>query len=207
MDNAAASPTKAGTIRKASAPAAGLQRCLVGITGVLSLAAGVVALIIGSGLLGAGRALEPVLSLTTVDTLHVHRVLVGGIAIAGGLVLFFLGLLWAGRDLTPESRPDLVLDPNPERRLEISASAMTDALSADAATIEGVSQARARMVGTMAAPVVRLQLWLRDGTDVRDVYHELDARVLARARDSLGVSALPAAIRIELDAAVPIRVR
>ena len=63
------------------------------------------------------------------------------------------------------------------------------------------------MVGTIAAPVVRLQLWLRDGTDVRNVYYELDTRVLARARDSLGVSSLPAAIRIELDAAAPIRVR
>ncbi|MGH3673026.1 MAG: alkaline shock response membrane anchor protein AmaP [Pseudonocardiaceae bacterium] len=199
--------TKPAATRKASAPAAGLQRCLVGIIGILSLAAGVAALLIGSGLLGAERALEPVLGLTALDTLHAHRVLAGGIAIAGGLVLFLLGLLWAGRDLTPETRPGLVLDPNPECRLEISAVAMTDAVSADAATIEGVSQARARMAGTMAAPVVRLQLWLRDGTDVRNVYHELDTRVLARARESLGVSSLPAAIRIELEAAAPIRVR
>lgn len=199
--------TKPAATRKASAPAAGLQRFLIAIIGVLSLAAGIAALILGSGLLGAERAAEPVLGLTAVDAVQAHRVLAGGVAIGGGLVLLLLGLFWAGRDLSPETRPALVLDPNPERRLEISAAAMTDALSADAATIEGVSQARARMVGTMAAPVVRLQLWLRDGTDVRNVYHELDTRVLARARDSLGVSSLPAAIRIELDAAAPIRVR
>ncbi|MGH3999054.1 MAG: alkaline shock response membrane anchor protein AmaP, partial [Pseudonocardiaceae bacterium] len=86
------------------------------------------------------------------------------------------------------------------------ASAIADALRADTETVTGVNRARARMVGTTAAPAVRLELWLEDGADVRNVYHDLDAQVLTRARDSLGVQSLPTAIRIELDTVAPARV-
>ncbi len=79
-------------------------------------------------------------------------------------------------------------------------------MRADAETITGVSRARARMVGTTAIPVLRLDLWLEDGTDVRDVYRNLDTGVLTRARDSLGVKAMTTTVRIELDAAAPPRV-
>lgn len=192
--------------RSATARPAGAQRSLVGIIGVLSVAAGVAALVAGFGLFGAGIATRPVLGPVVLDTLGAHRALARAIALAGSVLLLVLGLLWAARAIKPEPRPNLLLDPHPDRRLEISASAIADALRTDTETITGVSRARARMVGTIAAPAVRLNLWLEDGADVRDVYHDLDTRVLTRARDSLGVACLPTAIRIELDAAAPARV-
>jgi hypothetical protein len=192
--------------RKATARAAGAQRTLVGLIGLLSLAAGAVVLVVGFGLLGANRADRPVLDPIALDTLRTHQTLARGVAIAAGVVLLILGLLWAARALAPERRPNLLLDPSPDRRLEVSASAIAGALRADAETIDGVTRARARMVGTVATPVLRLDLWLADDTDVRDVYHDLDTGVLTRARDSLGVESLPTAIRIELDAAAPARV-
>jgi hypothetical protein len=192
--------------REATAQAAGVQRILVGLVGLLSVAAGAAALVVGFGLLGANRAARPVLDPIALDTLRTHQTLARGVAIAAGMVLLVLGLLWAVRALTPERRPNLILDPSPDCRLEVSAPAVAGALRADAETINGVTRVRARMVGTAAAPVVQLDLWLEDGTDVRDVYHDLDTRVLTRARDSLGVESLPTAIRIELDTAVPARV-
>lgn len=193
--------------RKATARAAGAQRALVGLIGLLSLAAGAAALVVSFGLLGVNRAARPVLDPIALDTLRTHQTLARGVAIAVGVVLLVLGLLWAARALAPERRPDLLLDPSPDRRLEVSASAIAGALRADAESIDGVTRARARMVGTAATPVLRLDLWLEDGTDVRDVYHDLDTGVLTRARDSLGVEFLTTAIRIELDAAAPARVR
>lgn len=192
--------------RKATARAAGAQRTLVGLIGLLGLAAGAAALVVGFGLLGANRAVRPVLDPIVLDTLRTHQTLARAVALVAGIVLLVLGLLWAARALAPERRPNLLLDPSPDRRLEVSASAIADALRADAETIDGVTRARARMVGTTAIPVLRLDLWLEDGTDVRDVYHNLDTGVLTRARDSLGVESLPTAIRIELDAAAPARV-
>ncbi|HSL07675.1 MAG TPA: alkaline shock response membrane anchor protein AmaP [Pseudonocardiaceae bacterium] len=192
--------------RKATARAAGAQRTLVGLIGLLGLAAGAAALVVGFGLLGANRAVRPVLDPIALDTLRTYEPLARAVALVAGIVLLVLGLLWAARALVPERRPNLLLDPSPDRRLEVSASAIADALRADAETIDGVTRARARMVGTTAIPVLRLDLWLEDGTDVRDVYHNLDTGVLTRARDSLGVESLPTAIRIELDAAAPARV-
>jgi len=192
--------------RKATARAAGAQRTLVGLIGLLGLAAGAAALVVGFGLLGANRAVRPVLDPIALDTLRTQEPLARAVALVAGIVLLVLGLLWAARALAPERRPNLLLDPSPDRRLEVSALAIAGALRADAETIDGVTRVRSRMVGTTAIPVLRLDLWLEDGTDVRDVYHDLDTRVLTRARDSLGVESLPTAIRIELDAAAPARV-
>lgn len=192
--------------RKATGRPAGAQRTLVGLIGLLSLAAGVVALVVSAGLLGDNRAASPILSPVVLDTLRAHQALARTVAITAGVVLIIVGLVWAARAVAPERRPNLLLDPSPDRRLEISASAIADALRTDVETIDGVNRARARMVGTTAAPALRLSLWLDDGADVRDVYRDLDAKVLTRARDCLGVTSLPTAIRIELDAAVAPRV-
>lgn len=63
-----------------------------------------------------------------------------------------------------------------------------------------------RLVGHPGRPGLRLTLWLREGADVREVWSELDSRVLARARESLGIDPLPTAVRIELDTAARQRV-
>ncbi|HEY6421889.1 MAG TPA: alkaline shock response membrane anchor protein AmaP [Pseudonocardiaceae bacterium] len=192
--------------RKATARAAGAQRTLVGLIGVLGLGAGVAALVVGSGLLGADRAARPVLDPVALNTLSAHQSLARAAAVAAGVALLVAGLIWAARAIKPEHRPNLLLDPRSTSRLEISASAIADALRADAETIPGVNRVRARTVGRTATPVLRLTLWLEDGANVRDVYHDLDTGVLTRARDSLGIESLPAAIRLELDAATPARV-
>jgi hypothetical protein len=199
-------PPAATAARKATARAAGAQRTLVGLIGLLSLAAGAAALIVGSGLLGTSRATRSVLDPIALATLGAYPTVARSVAIVTGVILLILGLLWAVRALAPERRPNLLLDQSPDLHLEISASAIADAVRADTETITGVSRARARMVGATANPVLRLDLWLEDGTDVRDVYRDLDAGVLTRARDSLGVESLPTAIRIELDAAASPRV-
>jgi hypothetical protein len=192
--------------RKATAAAAGAQRALVGLIGLLGVVAGVTVLLVSAGLLDANRAARPVLDPIALDLLRTNQSLARAICIAAGAVLFILGLLWVARAVKPESRPNLLLDASPEHRLEVSASAIADALRADAETVAGVNRARVRMVGTTAAPAVRLNLWLEDGADVRNVYHGLDTQVLTRARDSLGVQSLPTAIRIELDTVAPARV-
>jgi hypothetical protein len=198
--------TPAAAARKATTRPAGAQRTLVGLLGLLSLAAGVTALVLGAGLLGANRANRPVLDPLALDTLRAHPTLTRGAAIAAGVILLILGLLWAARALKPEHRPNLLLDPSPDRRLEINASAIANALRADTETITGVNRAHARMVGTTATPALRLNLWLEDGADIRHIYHDLNTQILTRARDSLGLKTLPTAIRIELDAATPARV-
>jgi hypothetical protein len=72
---------------------------------------------------------------------------------------------------------------------------------ADAETVTGMHRARVRLLGDPEHPGLRLTLSLHEGADLRQVWSELDTRVLARAREALGVTTLPTAVRIELDAA------
>ncbi|NBH04441.1 alkaline shock response membrane anchor protein AmaP, partial [Amycolatopsis sp. SID8362] len=91
--------------------------------------------------------------------------------------------------------------------LVVTASAIAEAVRADAERLDGVSRARVRAVGSRTAPALRVTLWLHEGTDLKSVWAGLDSQVLARARESLGLDALPTAVRLELDTAPAKRVR
>ncbi|MDQ5856233.1 MAG: alkaline shock response membrane anchor protein AmaP, partial [Actinomycetota bacterium] len=58
--------------RKATARAAGAQRTLVGLIGLLSLTTGAAALVVSFGLLGGSRAARSVLDPLVLDTLRAY---------------------------------------------------------------------------------------------------------------------------------------
>jgi hypothetical protein len=190
----------------AVARSAGTERTLTTLLALVALAGGVVVLLVGTGVFGSARAGRSLVDPIAVDVLRANRSLVLALAIVAGLLLVLLGLWWALRSLRPESKPDLVLDGSRGTRLTVSSGAVSEAVRADAETVPGVQRARVRLVGHTDNPALRITLWLRQGSDVRDIWNGLDTRVLAHARDALGVERLPAAVRIELDAAEGSRV-
>ncbi|WP_020671943.1 hypothetical protein [Amycolatopsis nigrescens] len=183
------------------------ERTLTSIAGLVALLAGAAALLAGYGVLGEFRARRPVLDPIAVDWLAARPVPGKIAAIVLGLLMLIFGLWWLARSLRTEGRPDLELDRSPGQLLTVTAGAVAEAVRADAESVQGISRARVRSVGDAAAPALRLSLWLRAGTDVRQVWDELDTGVLARAREALGVESLPTAVRIELDAAARQRVK
>ncbi|MEJ2870547.1 alkaline shock response membrane anchor protein AmaP [Actinomycetospora sp. OC33-EN08] len=176
------------------------DRARVLLTGLVLLAVAVLVVLLGAGVFGSNRAQRPVVDPIVGDWIAANADLTRWIAIVGGIVLLVVGLTWAVRSLRPEPRPDVLLSEAPGQRLTVEHSAIADAVRADAEAIDGVSRARVRMVGTQRRPALRMSLWLVEGTDVRDVWAEIDGRVLARARQAFAVDALPTAVRIELDA-------
>jgi hypothetical protein len=197
----------AGTLKKRSrsavARSAGGDRSLLVIIGLVVLAVGVLVALIGYNVLGPAPAGRPLLDPVVVDALRAQPLIARIVAIAVGLLLLVLGLTWTARSLRPERKPDLVLDRGPQTAITVSASAAADALAGQAAALPGVGRARARMVGTEDAPALRMSLWLSDDADVRDVLDRLDRQVLSSARSSLGLGALPVAVRLELDQSAP----
>lgn len=183
----------------AVARSAGTDRVFATLLGLIALLGGAAVLLVGGGVLGAERASRPLIDPVVVDAVTGNRPLVLGIAIGVGIVLFTLGLWWVARSVRPERRPDLVLDPSPAAGLTVTAGALSGAIRADAESVPGVDRARVRMVGSAVNPALRISLWLEQGADLRAVWDDLDTRVLARARDALGVEHLPTAVRIELD--------
>lgn len=185
--------------RSAVARSAGGDRSLLVLIGLVLLALGVAVALLAYGVFGTARSGRPVLDQVTTGFLTTHLTVVRVVAIAAGVLLLILGLMWAARSLRPERRPDLVLDPGPGTAITVDSAAAADALAAQAAALPGVGRAKARMVGSRDAPAVRLSLWLTDDADVRDVLDRLDRQVLSSARSALGIAALPVAVRLELD--------
>jgi hypothetical protein len=185
------------------------ERTLAVVFGFLLLAAGGLVTLLSYGVFGTARAGRPLLDPMIVEALDAQPLVTRLVAIGGGLLLAVLGLVWAAHALRPERRPDLVLDrgvpdggvpdSGADTSIVVSAAAAAEAVAAQASALPGVGRARARLVGTEAAPAVRITLWLADDADVRDVLARLDTEVLATARGSLGLTALPAAVRLELD--------
>jgi hypothetical protein len=179
------------------------ERALAVAAGLVLIAAGTLVTLLSYGVFGTGRAGRPLLDPMIVEVLQAQPLAARLVAIAGGLLLAVLGLVWAAHALRPERRPDLVLDPagpdDAETSIVISATAAAEAVAAQAAELPGVGRARARLVGTEAAPAVRVTLWVADDADVREVLARLHSEVLATARASLGIADLPAAVRLELD--------
>ncbi|WP_263251898.1 alkaline shock response membrane anchor protein AmaP [Saccharopolyspora rosea] len=198
--------TGEGTIRPSTTPTGRgmtFERTVVTVLGLLALLAGVAALVVGTGWLGFYRARRPVLDPMLREWWS-HYPLV---AIPVGLVLLALGLWWVVRALRPEARPDIRVQREPDGHLTVTSGALTDAVRADAETVTGVTRARVRMAGDERRPALRLTLSLQEGANVRQVWEELDTKVLSRAREALESENLPTAIRLELDRAPRQRVR
>ncbi len=193
----------AGTLKRRSrsavARSAGGDRSLLILIGLVLLTVGVLVALLSYGVLGAARAGRPILDPVVVEVLTSQLLIARIVAIVVGVLLLVLGLIWASRSLRPERRPDLVLDPGPETAITVNSGAAADALAAQAATLPGVGRAKARMVGSHDAPAMRMSIWLSDDADVSDVLSRLDRQVLSSARSSLGLAALPVAVRLELD--------
>lgn len=186
---------------------AAFERGVVVVIGLLAVLAGAAAVVVSTGLLGTNRARRPVLDPLALQWWRENPQIAYPIAIVGGLLLLCLGLWWLLRAMRPEQRPDVRLEQSSGGRLTVTSNALTEAVRADAEEVTGVTRARARMAGSDQAPSLRLTLSLQEGTNVRDVWDELDEKVLARARGALGTDTLPTSIRLRLDRAPRQRVR
>jgi hypothetical protein len=185
--------------RSAVARSAGGDRWLVALIGLVLLAVGVGVTLLCSGVFGSARAGRPLLDPIIVATVAADLLLARVIAIAGGIVLAVLGLAWVARSVRPEPRPDLVLSAGPDTTILVSSGAVADAVAAQAGILPGVGRARARLVGSIAAPALRVTLWLSDDADVRAVLQRLHEEVMATARSALDLPALPVAVRLEVE--------
>ncbi|TDD02805.1 alkaline shock response membrane anchor protein AmaP [Saccharopolyspora terrae] len=184
----------------------GFERSLLGLLALVLLAAGALALVVGSGLLGRFRAGRPVLDPLLEGWVGANRVSFLAGAAALGAVLVVVGIWWLLRSLRPEGRPDVPLADEDGGSATITSGALAAAVRSDPEQVAGVSRARVRMAGTEQRPHLRLALSLQEGVDVRGVWAELDDEVLDRARRALGTERLPAAIHFQLDRAAGRRV-
>lgn len=183
------------------------ERAVTSIAGVIALATGTLALLVGSGVLGTYRARRPLLDPLARSWATENPGIALTAAAVLGVVLVVLGLWWITHALRPETRPNLRLGGGAAGRTSLSGSTLSEAVRADAREVTGVVGARVRTTGTPERPGLRMVLSLRDDTDVRRVWDELDHKVLSRARSALETETLPTVIKLELDRSRGQRVR
>ncbi len=194
--------------RAAVARSAAGDRGLAVLLGLLLLGAGTLVTLLSLQVFGTARAGRPLLDPMIVEVLRAEPLVWRAVAIGVGVLLVLLGVTWTARSVRPERRPDVLVEGGrPETTIVVSAGATADAVAEQAAALPGVSRAKAKLVGSTAAPALRLTLWLTEDADMRDLLGRIDDTVLASARRSLDLAALPVAVRLELDApATPPRV-
>ncbi|SDP54752.1 hypothetical protein SAMN04487905_105143 [Actinopolyspora xinjiangensis] len=183
------------------------ERSVVHAVGGLAVLVGALALLVGSGVLGTYRARRPVLDPLLEQWIRDNPRLSLIVVAALGVLLVLLGLWWTIHALRPETRPNVHIGGGDAGSTSLAAGAFTDAVRTDAREVTGVTRARVRTTGTPENPGLRLVLSLQQGTDVRQVWEELDDRVLSRAREALRVETLPTVVRLELDSSPAQRVR
>ncbi|AOS64889.1 hypothetical protein [Actinoalloteichus hymeniacidonis] len=184
-----------------------VERGLVAAVGVMGLVAGGTALLVGRGLFGAFRAQRPIADPLALEWLRTHPTAAISAAIALGVLLLALGIGGLLVALRPQQHPDLTFVDDNHDRLVVTSAAIAEAVRSDAERIPGVHRVRAMLVGERRRPTLRLVVALREGTDVRGVWSDLEHRVLVRARDSLGLTTLASVVHLELDTARASRVR
>ena len=139
-----------------------------------------------------------------VDTVAAQPLLWRVVAIVGGLLLAVFGLTWVARSVRPEPRPDVVLNGGADTTIRVSSAAAGEAVASQAehAARRGQGAGPARRVGR-GARAAGHPLAGRRRRRARSVLARLHDEVLATARASLDLPALPVAVRLELERPQP----
>ena len=127
--------------------------------------------------------------------------------IAALAVLVLVALWWLVAVLRRRRLAEVLVDTGDGEGALLRGRALENVLAGEAGQLEGVAHARARLTGGRTAPESRLQLELEPHVDPGTALSHLTAEALAHARDSAGLAALPAEVRMKAVKHRPERVR
>ncbi|MFF4351842.1 alkaline shock response membrane anchor protein AmaP [Streptomyces sp. NPDC001530] len=116
--------------------------------------------------------------------------------IVGLAVLVVLALWWLAAVLRRRRLTEVLVDTGDGEGALLRGRALEGVLAAEAGQLDGVAQAQTLLTGRRSAPEARVRLLLEPHVDPGDALHLLTAEALAHARDSAGLAALPAEVRL-----------
>jgi hypothetical protein len=118
------------------------------------------------------------------------------VVIAALAVLVLLALWWLVAVLRRRRLREVLVDTGDGAGATLRGPALEHALAADAAALEGVARARARLKGRRTAPEARLRLQMEPHVDPGAALRDLSDGPLAHARDAAALPVLPAEVRL-----------
>jgi hypothetical protein len=111
-------------------------------------------------------------------------------------VAVLLALVWLWAVLRRHRLMEVLVDTGDGEGALLRGRALESVLAGEAEQLDGVERAHVVLTGRRSAPEARVRLLLAPHADPGDVLHRLTTGALARARDSAGLAALPAEVRL-----------
>ncbi|WP_458242977.1 alkaline shock response membrane anchor protein AmaP [Streptomyces sp. MAI_2237] len=112
-------------------------------------------------------------------------------------VLVLLALWWLTAVLRRRRLTEVLVDTGDGEGALLRGRALENVLAGDAAELDGVAHAQARLTGRRTAPGSRVRLLLEPHVDPAAALHHLATGSLMRARASAGLAALPSEVRMK----------
>jgi len=112
-------------------------------------------------------------------------------------VLVLLALWWLTAVLRRRRLTEVLVDTGEGEGALLRGKALEGVLAGEAAELDGVAAAHVHLTGRRTAPGTRVQLLLEPHVDPATALHHLTAQALMHARNSAGLAALPADVRMK----------
>lgn len=111
-------------------------------------------------------------------------------------VLVLLALWWLAAVLRRRRLTEVLVDTGDGEGALLRGRALEGVLADEAGRLDGVERAQVQLTGRRDAPGTRVQLLLEPHVDPGYALHLLTTEALAHARDSAGLAAFPAEVRL-----------
>jgi hypothetical protein len=118
------------------------------------------------------------------------------VAITALAVIVVLALWWLLAQLRRARLSEVEVDSRDGDGALLRGRALEGVLEGEAASLDGVARARARLTGRRRNPAARVRLLLEPHAVPAETLSRLSDEALAHARDSAGLKALPAEVRL-----------
>ena len=111
-------------------------------------------------------------------------------------VALLLALWWLTAVLRRRRLAEVLVDTGDGEGALLRGRALEGVLTSEAGALDGVQRAQTALTGKRSTPQARVHLLLEPHADPGDALHGLTTQALAHARDSAGLAALPAEVRL-----------
>jgi hypothetical protein len=173
-----------------------LNRALLAVIGIVVLLAGIVAALIGFGLLArittaAGIGLGVPSSSSKVVRSGIGEFLAQPVAVVAvgvvGVILGVLGLAWLLAQIprANAAKPFRLQDDAIRGLTVCAADVLIHAVEADAESLPGVTDASAILRGTARQPELTMRISVNDRTDIKQLLHTLQAETAAHLASAM----------------------
>lgn len=112
-------------------------------------------------------------------------------------VLFLLALWWLTAVLRRRRLTEVLVDTGDGEGALLRGRALEGVLASEAGQLDGVAHAHVHLTGRRTAPETRVQLLLEPHVDPGTALNHLTNEALTHARNSAGLAALPAEVRLK----------